>query len=36
MRKIRGGPEKAQSITTTRRFSRMCAIVSAPLPITSR
>ncbi len=35
-RRIRGGPWKAHSITTTRPFSRMCAIVSAPLPTTSR
>ena len=32
---MRGGPEKAQSITQTRPFSRMCAAVSAPLPMWS-
>ena len=31
-RTIRGGPSKAQNITTTRPFSRTWAIVSAPLP----
>ena len=30
---IRGGPSKAQSMTTMRPFSRRWAIVSAPLPI---
>ena len=35
-RRIRGGPSKAHSITTTRPFSRMWAIVSAPEPTTSR
>jgi len=32
IRTMRGGPSKAQSITQTRPFSRMCAAVSAPLP----
>ena len=31
-RTIRGGPSKAQNITTMRPFSRRWAIVSAPLP----
>src|SRR5215207_1055196 len=35
-RRIRGGPSNAHSITTMRPFSRRCAIVSAPLPTTSR
>src|SRR5215211_3802277 len=35
-RTIRGGPSNEQSITTMRPFSRRCAMVSAPLPITSR
>src|SRR3954469_25633775 len=35
-RKIFGGPSKAQNMTTMRPFSRTWAIVSAPLPITSR
>jgi hypothetical protein len=33
---MRGGPSSAQSITTIRPLSRRCAIVSAPLPMTSR
>jgi hypothetical protein len=32
---MRGGPSKAQSITTIRPLSRRWAIVSAPLPMTS-
>src|SRR3954454_4079046 len=35
-RTIRGGPSNEHSITTIRPFSRRWAIVSAPLPITSR
>src|SRR4051794_3054339 len=35
-RRIRGGPSKAQNITQIRPFSRRWAIVSAPLPWTSR
>src|SRR5689334_24342620 len=35
-RRIRGGPSNEQSMTTIRPFSRRWAIVSAPLPTTSR
>ena len=31
-----GGPSKAQNITVTRPFCRMCAMPSAPLPVRSR
>ena len=35
-RRISGGPVKAQNMITMRPFWRTCAIVSAPLPTTSR
>src|SRR5207248_2581109 len=34
-RTMRGGPSKAQNMTTMRPFSRRCAIVSIPLPTKS-